>query len=150
MIIVLASHFELIFCLLTCPKGNLRKVKKSGDSRDLNFELWIFSVCLEICPLSFGFETLTQILPLHQHKLRLTRRRWGDDYSSRIETLNSFSASWLTLIANWKRYFKCYQSTLKSYFAPIAAQKTSSIKSRKRCFKCSQALPTNLLSLDQP
>jgi len=31
MFIVLALHFELIFCLLTLPKCNLRKVKKSVD-----------------------------------------------------------------------------------------------------------------------
>ena len=117
MIIVLALHFELIFFFLTHPKCKLRKFKKSGDLRDLKIDLWLFPSDLELWPLKFEFENLT----LHQLKLRLTRRRWSDDYSSRMVTFNSFSASWLNLIANWKRCFKCSQSTLISYLAPCAA-----------------------------
>ena len=150
MFIVLASQFELIFCLLTLPKCNLRKIKKSFDSKNLKFDLWHFPSDLEIWPLTFDFETLTQNITLNQLKLWLNRRRWSDDYTSRIETLNSFSASWLTLIANWKRCFKCSQSTWNSYFDTCAAQNASSIKSRKRCFKSSQAMPSILLPLYRP
>ena len=112
------------------------------------FEIWplTFTVGPWTLTFTFHFETLT----VHQLKLILTKRQWSDDYSSRIETLNSFSAFWLTLNANWKRCLKCSQSTLNSFFAPCAAQNSSSIKSRKRRFKLSQALPTNLLSLEQP
>ena len=150
MIIDLASQFELIFCLLTRPKCNLRKVKKSGDSRDLKFDIQLFPSDLQLLNFDHWLWNCNSILPLHQLKLRLTRRRWSDDYSSFIENLNSFSASWLNLNANWKRCFNCSQSTLNSFFAPCTTQNASSIKSRKRCFKLSQALPTNLLPLDQP
>ena len=113
MIIVLPSHFELTFFLLTPPKCYLRKVKKKRCFK--GFEIWPLTFPVWLWTLTFDFETLTQILPLHQLKLRLTRRRWSDDYSSRIETLNLFSASWLNLIAKWKRCLKCSQSTLNSY-----------------------------------
>ena len=75
MIIVLESQFELIFCLLTRPKCNLREVKKIGDSKAFKFDVSIFTSDLQIRILTFDFEILTQNLPLLQLKMRLTRRR---------------------------------------------------------------------------
>ena len=94
IIIVLPSHFELIFCLLTRPKWNLRKVKKAAIQGIWNLTFNCSRLTVNFWPLSIDFDTLTQNLSLHQLKFRLTRRRWSDDYSSRIETLNSFSAPW--------------------------------------------------------
>ena len=137
---MLAFHFELNFylltisksdldkvdkanCLLTRPKCNLPKFKKAVIQGIWNLTFNCSRLTLNYWPLTINFETLIQILPIYQLKLRLTTRRWSDDYSTLIETLNSFSGSWLTLIANCKRFFKCSQSSLNSCFTPLCSPK---------------------------